>query len=364
MRAWATSTPQLRPRPEKGEPSSVPDGTLHVVGARSHNGVGAWSGCLSSAPWPWGLREQWPGGGNAFNGPGMSPGDDAGGDAYAGSSTDDGGGFGGGGDSEPGLPGRSVVTPPNPSVTVTITDGGCQRAPSSSRRRAAARPSPPCGSVDQGAIGSSTKAAGSSHPRASPAAPRRSPPHLGGATGSTTVTVVIQGHAERVRGDDRPDRRRGLRGRRQRKARGARHHEHQEMALQRTPTADPARTFLYPYDKTVWPRGLLAPLLQWTQGASDATAIAIHLQSLTFIYDGYFGRPAALGTSRCRPPPDSAGRLASGHREHGRNRSPRGERHLPRGRRRRRADHRDMDRRARRAPGHGVLRVVRHRAHA
>ncbi len=67
------------------------------------------------------------------------------------------------------------------------------------------------------------------------------------------------------------------------------------MTLQQPPKVDPARTFLYPYDKTVWPRGLLAPLLQWTPGATDATAIAIHLQSSTFTYDGYFGRPAALG---------------------------------------------------------------------
>ncbi len=65
-------------------------------------------------------------------------------------------------------------------------------------------------------------------------------------------------------------------------------------ALQKPPAADPARTFLYPYDGTVWPRGLLAPLLQWSQGASDATAIAIHLESATFVYDGTFGRPAAL----------------------------------------------------------------------
>jgi hypothetical protein len=64
--------------------------------------------------------------------------------------------------------------------------------------------------------------------------------------------------------------------------------------LQQTPTADSTLSFLYPYDGTVWPRGLLAPLLQWTEGPVAATAIELHLQSKTFAYDGTFGRPAAL----------------------------------------------------------------------
>lgn len=65
-------------------------------------------------------------------------------------------------------------------------------------------------------------------------------------------------------------------------------------ALQQTPTSDPSRSFLYPYTGTVWPRGILAPLLQWSPGAADATAIAVLLSSKTYVYQGYFGRPAAL----------------------------------------------------------------------
>jgi hypothetical protein len=67
--------------------------------------------------------------------------------------------------------------------------------------------------------------------------------------------------------------------------------------LQGSPTADPTRSFLYPYTGTVWPRGILAPLLQWTPGKADATAVWIHLASKTFTYDGYFGRPAALAAT-------------------------------------------------------------------
>jgi hypothetical protein len=55
-------------------------------------------------------------------------------------------------------------------------------------------------------------------------------------------------------------------------------------------------SFLYPYDGTVWPRGLLAPLLQWTWSTGDADAILIQLQSTSgsFSWTGTFGRPAIL----------------------------------------------------------------------
>ena len=53
---------------------------------------------------------------------------------------------------------------------------------------------------------------------------------------------------------------------------------------------------LYPYDKTVWPRGMLAPLLMWSSVANDADAIQIELatSSGSFTYKGTFARPAIL----------------------------------------------------------------------
>ncbi len=55
-------------------------------------------------------------------------------------------------------------------------------------------------------------------------------------------------------------------------------------------------TFLYPYDKTVWPRGMLAPLLMWSWMPGDADAIKIDLKSTsgTFSWSGTFARPAIL----------------------------------------------------------------------
>ncbi len=53
---------------------------------------------------------------------------------------------------------------------------------------------------------------------------------------------------------------------------------------------------LYPYDHTLWPRGMLAPLLMWDWSFGDADAIQIELTtpSGSFSYKGTFGRPAIL----------------------------------------------------------------------
>lgn len=55
-------------------------------------------------------------------------------------------------------------------------------------------------------------------------------------------------------------------------------------------------TLLYPYDGTVWPRGLLAPLLQWSSTLGDVDAIQIELSTTTdsFTWKGTFARPEIL----------------------------------------------------------------------
>jgi len=74
---------------------------------------------------------------------------------------------------------------------------------------------------------------------------------------------------------------------------------------------------LYPYDKTVWPRGMLAPLLMWRWSIGDADAVKIELStsSGSFVYAGTFGRPAILtqtGKPMVRHPiPQDAWRMAT-----------------------------------------------------
>jgi hypothetical protein len=67
-------------------------------------------------------------------------------------------------------------------------------------------------------------------------------------------------------------------------------------ALDNPSSASQGLTLLYPYDKTVWPRGMLAPLLMWSWTPGDADAIKIDLAtgSGSFSWSGTFGRPAIL----------------------------------------------------------------------
>ncbi len=65
--------------------------------------------------------------------------------------------------------------------------------------------------------------------------------------------------------------------------------------LNGAPTAPGSMKVLYPYEKTVWPLGILAPLIQWSavpQGSGDA--VAISLTAAGFEFKGTFGRPKAL----------------------------------------------------------------------
>lgn len=57
--------------------------------------------------------------------------------------------------------------------------------------------------------------------------------------------------------------------------------------------------FLYPYDKTVFPRGMLAPLLMWDWSTGDADAIDLSLSTTSGSYSwhGTFARPAILATT-------------------------------------------------------------------
>jgi hypothetical protein len=64
-----------------------------------------------------------------------------------------------------------------------------------------------------------------------------------------------------------------------------------QTALGGKGTADSAFAWLYPYDKTVFPKGLVSPTLQFAGGASDAEYV--HITSKTLDYKGYFAGGAA-----------------------------------------------------------------------
>jgi hypothetical protein len=78
-----------------------------------------------------------------------------------------------------------------------------------------------------------------------------------------------------------------------------------------------ALKFIYPYDKTVWPRGLRAPLLMWSWSLGDADAVKIDITSRTgsFSWTGSFARPAILGVTGTQfirhPIPEDVWRVAT-----------------------------------------------------
>lgn len=59
--------------------------------------------------------------------------------------------------------------------------------------------------------------------------------------------------------------------------------------LHGTPIADTGLGALYPYDNTVWPRGILPPLLMWTPGATGKyDAVSIKLKETSFEFEGVY----------------------------------------------------------------------------
>jgi hypothetical protein len=198
-------------------------------------------------------------------------------------------------DGSVGAPGSVTISPADPTVVVIITDGVVS-APSVSFSATSGGQAIHVGwSVDQGGIATVTPA-GVFTPTGAAGGAVKVIAGYGGNTASTTVSVVIKRMQHGFTGAvdlTSPGGYGGVGG----EGPGGAPSAAEVTALQLAPTADPARVFLYPYDKTVWPRGLLAPLLQWTPGTTDATAIALHLESTTFVYDGYFARPAALAAT-------------------------------------------------------------------
>jgi WD40 repeat protein len=64
-------------------------------------------------------------------------------------------------------------------------------------------------------------------------------------------------------------------------------------------------SFLYPYDKTIWPRGILAPLLQW-QTTHVASSVYVHLTQRDYEFKGYYAfAPSLTGAQLMRQPLDA-----------------------------------------------------------
>ncbi|MCA1662884.1 MAG: hypothetical protein LC659_01160 [Myxococcales bacterium] len=115
---------------------------------------------------------------------------------------------------------------------------------------------------------------------------------LGSATATTTVTVKLQQSQNGDPGFPAPSPGPGGYGGVGGSGPGPSASGGQVGVLGGTPIPDSNVKMLYPYDGTVWPRGLLAPLLQWNPGARSFDAVMIKLQSKNFDYTGTFAKNA------------------------------------------------------------------------
>ena len=144
-------------------------------------------------------------------------------------------------------------------------------------------------SVDQGALGA-IDAAGTFTPTGAVGGVATITASTGGQTASTTITVKVQ---TTDLGDPTwtatpPDAGAGGYGGVGGNGPGAPPTATQTGTLNGTPTVDPAVSMIYPYDGTVWPQGLLAPLLQWNPGAHAFDSVYVHIQENNYEYKGYF----------------------------------------------------------------------------
>jgi hypothetical protein len=198
------------------------------------------------------------------------------------------------GDTSDGIPGVTLA-PLDSTVVVTISGATVSAPTVAFTATHDGQPVRVAWSVDRGELGSIT-AGGIFTPSGTTGGTAHVTAGLAGNTASTTITVVLKRTQNGFSGPIDLTGAGGYGGVGG-EGPGGPVSPTDAAALARSPTPDATRTFLYPYDKTVWPRGLLAPLLQWTPGSGDPSALALHLESKTFVYDGDFGRPAALAST-------------------------------------------------------------------
>jgi hypothetical protein len=80
----------------------------------------------------------------------------------------------------------------------------------------------------------------------------------------------------------------------------------QRATLDGTPTADATVKLLYPYDGTVFARGILPPLVQWSPSAHAFDAARLRLREASYEYVGYFARPSTTKPFVSLPIPHDA----------------------------------------------------------
>lgn len=223
--------------------------------------------------------------------------------------TGDGGGPSlGGGDGSPNDPNAAlVISPQNPSIDVTtgtppptvqfqVTVNGAAVSASFG--------------IDRGELGTIDAATGKFSPRGTLGGKSTVTASYRGRQATTTVTVrlhAVQNGGAQLDAGGGSGGQGGVGG----EGAGGPVSATTRAVLEGATSTLPGIGWLYPYDGTVWPRGILAPLLQWNANGHNFDAVYIHITETSYEYRGFFAKPAAAVSFQRHPIPQDVWRATA-----------------------------------------------------
>ncbi len=193
--------------------------------------------------------------------------------------------------------GDIAIFPANPTVDVAIDDGVITTAPITFTAQNANNVGIAASfTLDRGELGNLVAASGVFTASGASSGKGTVTASFGGKTASTTLTVRVaitqNGPPKNYNGGNGAGGYGGVGGAGPGKAVSAT--TKNKLLGAATPPANAQQLgFLYPYDKTVWPRGVLPPLLQW-QTSLAITAVRVHVEQANFKFDGFYGGTALV----------------------------------------------------------------------
>ena len=198
--------------------------------------------------------------------------------------------------------GALTITPTNPVVTVTVQNGTIQTTPLTFMAASGGRPVGAAWTIDHGELGTITSG-GVFTASGTAAGPATVTAQYGNSMATTMLTVqilAVQSGGPIAPADGGVGGYGGVGG----EGPGGPADAGSFGGAATTPASAQELGFLYPYDHTVWPRGLLAPLLQW-QTTHTAQSVYIHLKETDYEFKGYYAFATSLtGAQRMRQPID------------------------------------------------------------
>jgi hypothetical protein len=200
--------------------------------------------------------------------------------------------------------GLLTITPPNAIVSVSIQNGVVTAAPVTFTAHTAAGQVAAAWSIDRGELGAIDPVSGVFLASGNAAGVGTIQAAFGSLVGTTSVTIQIadtRNGGPSWDGDAGPGGYAGVGG----EGPGGSTDAGAFGGSVAAPSSAQELGFVYPYDGTIWPRGLLAPLLQW-QTTHVAQAVYIHLSQNDYDFKGYYDlTQVPVGPARMRQPVDA-----------------------------------------------------------